>query len=245
MFHATTLRATLALAAASLLSGGCDLVDALAPAGGTLITVFANHQATTENGTVPDRGGAGELRVFENDLGWTVHLAEGLVTTTGVTLERCDGRTAPVDFYFGTVAEDLRSADIDRRTLGGAEVGKGSFCGMVVHYGPFSAATDQPPSQMDPSKLDGATVYLTGFAQRGEERVRFEIAAPKPVDVFVDLSSHPIDISGNEAFPVEVTVTKVYDRFFDGVDFADSEQEDLVANATAMLELETIANVAR
>ena len=242
MPHATSLRASFAVATASLLVGGCDLIDALSPAGDTLITVFATHRATPEDGAVvPDRGGDGELRVFDNDEGWTIHLTAGLVATTGVTLQRCDGQEAALDLYFGTLAEDLRSADLERRTLGGAEVGAGSYCGMTVHYGAFSADSDDAPTDMDAEELDGLTVYLGGVAERGEERVPFEIAAQGALDVFVDLGA--LHITGDEPFPVEVTVTKTYDRFFDGVDFSNFDQEDLEANAFAILELETHAVV--
>lgn len=248
MHHASSIRASLALAAAALLSGGCDLIDAFSDEGDTLITVFANHQASVENGQAPDLGGAGEVRVFENDEGWTISLASGVITTTGVTLERCDGQEAPVDFYFGTVAEDLRTADFDRRTLGGTEVGAGSFCGMTVHYGPFSAATDDAPPALDADEVDGLTVYLVGVAERGDERVPFEVEVAGASDVHLDLADGPdgpLNISGNEPFPVELTVSKTYDRFFDGIDFADFDEDDLSANAAAILELETTVIVSR
>ncbi len=242
MLHASSIRASLALAAAALLSGGCDLIDALQNEGDTLITVFANHQASAENGQTPDLGRAGEVRVFDNDEGWTISLASGVITTTGVTLERCDGREAPVDFYFGTVAEDLRTADFDRRTLGGTKVGAGSFCGMTVHYGPFSAATDDAPGLVDVREVDGLTLYLVGVAERGQERVTFEVEVESTADVFLDLANGPdgpLNISGDEPFPVELTVSKTYDRLFDGIDFSALSEEDLAANAVALLELET------
>ncbi|MCR9159734.1 MAG: hypothetical protein ACE37F_05250 [Nannocystaceae bacterium] len=248
MLHASSIRASLALAAAALLSGGCDLIDAFQDDGDTLITVFANHQASAEDGQSPDLGSDGDTRVFDNDEGWTISLASGVITTTGVTLERCDGQQSAVDFYFGTVAEDLRTADFDRRTLGGTEVGAGSFCGMTVHYGPFSAATDDPPGAMDPAQVDGLTVYLVGVAERGEERVPFEIAIPGAADVHLDLADGPdgpLNISGNEPFPVELTVSKTYDRLFDGIDFSGVSEDDIAANAAAMLELETTVIVSK
>lgn len=248
MPHASSFRASLALAAASLLFGGCDLLDALSDPGDTLITVFTNHHATPENGQVPDRGGDGELRVFENDEGWTVHLTEGLITTTGTTLHRCDGSEAAVDFYFGTIAEDLRSADLLPLTLGGTTVSAGSFCGLTVHYGPFSAATDMPPETADVTAADGNTIYLAGFAERGSESVEFEIAVDAAPDVYIDLEDRPegaLRISGDEPFPVEMTVSKTYDRFFDGVDFATVTADDLDQNTLAVLELETRVDLKR
>lgn|GEM_PF-961670 len=248
MPNALSIRASLALAAASLLSGGCDLLDVLSPEGDTLITVFANHHATPEDGLVPDRGGDGELRVFENDEGWTVHLTSGVITTEGATLQRCDGQESAIELYFGAFAEDLRSADFDRRTLGGAEVGASEYCGVTVHYGPFSAETDEVPTDMDAQTVDGHTIFITGYAERGEDRVPFELAVDGSADVFVDLADRPegaLRVSGDEPFPVEVTISKTYDRFFDGVDFTDFDQADLEANAFAILELETRVEVKR
>ncbi len=245
MFNALSLRANaaaLALIAGAVFTGGCDLIDAFSDSGDTLITVFANHHATPENGAVPDRGGDGDLRVFENDEGWTVHLADGLITTTGVTLHRCDGAQAPVEFYFGSVAEDLRSADLDRKTLGGTEVGAAEFCGVTVHYAPFSAQLDEAPASMDAAVVDGLTIYLHGFAEKGDARVTFTIEVDQSVDAYADLSARPagaLRIRGNESFPVEMTVSKTYDRFFDGIDFATVTPEDLQAQALAIVELET------
>ena len=127
----SSLCASLALAATSILFGGCDLIDVLSDEGNTLVTVFSSHHATPMDGIVPDRGGDGEFRVFENDEGWTVHLTDGLITTQGVTLHRCDGVQMPIDFYFGSVSEDLRSADLDRQTLGGIEVDAGELLSLI------------------------------------------------------------------------------------------------------------------
>ncbi|MBV1860880.1 MAG: hypothetical protein KUG77_20865 [Nannocystaceae bacterium] len=245
MFNAPSIRASLALAAA-FFCGGCDLLDALTDEGNTLVTVFSNHHATPTDGLVPDRGGDGELRVFENDEGWTVHLTDGLITTKGVTLQRCDGAEAAVEFYFGSVAEDLRSADLERRSLGGAEVGAGDICGVTTHYGPFSAESDEAPGELDAAQLDGLTIFLQGYAERGDEVVPFEIAVESAADVFTDLSATsggPLRINGDEAFPVELTVSKTYDRFFDGVDFESVTDEDLSQNALAVLLLETRVDV--
>ncbi len=246
MFISSSIRASLALSAAAFLCGGCDLIEAIAGEGDTLVTVFSNHHATPTGGLVPDRGGDGEVRVFENDEGWTIHLSAGLITTQGVTLQRCGGAQKPIEFYFGSVAEDLRSTDLERRTLGGTDVDPGELCGMTVHYGPFSAATDDVPAEMDAAKMDGLTLYLAGHAERGDELIPFEIAVQSPADVFTDLSegpSGPVRINGDEAFPVELTVSKTYDRFFDGVDFATLTDEDLAQNAFAVLQLETRVDV--
>ncbi|MEM6289985.1 MAG: hypothetical protein AAGA54_01930 [Myxococcota bacterium] len=234
--------AALTLATASLFAGGCDLIDAFTDPGETLVTVFANHHATPENGAVPDRGGAGEVRVFDTDEGWTINLTEGVITTRGVTLHGCNGSQTEVDMYFGAHAEDLCSADLDRRTVGGVELSAQDICGMTVHYGAFAADTDEAPATMEAGRVDGSTVFLAGFAEKNGEVVEFEVHTPAAIDVFEDFSDSPrgpVRIKGDEPFPVELTVTKTYDRFFDGVDFTALDADDLGRQAEAILELET------
>ena len=78
--------------------------------------------------------------------------------------------------------------------------------------------------------------------------VPFEVEVASASDVHLDLAAGPdgpLNISGNEPFPVELTVSKTYDRLFDGVDFSDFSEEDRAANAVAILELETAVIVSR
>jgi hypothetical protein len=225
-------------------STGCDFIDAFKPGSGqTVVNVFSTHHATPENGIVPDRGGDGEARVFENDEGWTITLTMGYVTTQGATLHRCDGNEMPVDVYFGSLAEDLSRADLERLTIGGTEVGRTDLCGMTVHYGPFDDATDERPHGVDSEDLDGSTLVLAGFARRGEDTVPFDIRSDASLDVHLDLSvaanGDPVRVTGDEDFPVELTLAKTYDRFFDGVDFGAMDSADMPEQALALLELET------
>ena len=242
MVRGQILIATIALLG-TLAATGCEFFDAFKPGTGqTVVNVFATHHATPENGVVPDRGGDGEARVFENDEGWTIHLSMGYVTTRGVTLHRCDGDAMPVDVYFGSLAEDLSSADLDRFTIGGTEVGRVDLCAMTVHYGPFDAATDEKPDGVEIEDVDGYTLVLAGFARRGEDTVPFDIRTDASLDVHLYLSvtqDGPVRVTGDEDFPVELTLSKTYDRFFDGVDFGAVSEEDLTAQAVALLEFET------
>ena len=234
-----------ALATLGLLGTGCDFFDAFNPDGGrTLVNVFSTHHATPEdNGIVPDRGGDGETRVFDNDEGWTVHIGDGFVVTRGISLHSCDGEAMSVETYLGALAEDLSHQDLDRMTVGGAEVGPSSFCSMTVHYGPFDAGADEAPPETDPSDLDGLTLILAGWAQKGEDKIPFELRSNASLDVHLDLSvmasGGPVRVTGDEDFPVELTVLKTYDRLFDGIDFGTAEEADMVAQTLVLLEEET------
>jgi hypothetical protein len=223
---------------------GCEFLDAFEPGSGqTIVNIFSTHHATPENGIVPDRGGDGEARVFDNDEGWTVHLGKGWITTHGVTLQRCDGDAMTVESFFGSIAEDLSAADLDRLTIGGVEVGRGDLCSMTVHYGPFDEENDELPEGAEARDLDGTSLILAGWATRGEDSVPFEIRSSASLDVHLDLSvaanGNPVRVTGDEDFPVELTLAKTYDRFFDGIDFGTMAPEEFAPQTLALLELET------
>ena len=228
-----------------LATTGCEeFLNAFDPdSGHTMVNVLSTHHATPENGVVPDRGGDGEVRVFDNDTGWSVHLAEAYVTTRDVTLERCDGNSMAVDQYFGSLAESFTDEDLGRSTIGGVEVGRSELCSMIVHYGPFDAANDEPPEDVDGDDLDGITLLIAGWATSGEDTVPFEFESNASLDVHLDLSvmadGEPVRVTGDEEFPVELTLAKTYDRLFDGVDFDTADEADLAAGVVAMLEHET------
>jgi hypothetical protein len=219
--------------ATSVAASGCELFEGLQKQS-TMVHVFATHHATPEAGTIPDRGGDGEHRVFDTDDGWTVTLVKGYVVTTGVTLHRCDGTQETLDLFRGTIIEDIRNRDLGLRTVGGLEVSPGHFCGMTVHYAPYDG-------EGSASDVDGSTVYLHGVAKRGdEESVAFEIRASSTIDVELDLSTiddgAPLHVTGKENFPVELTISKTYDQFFDAIDFTDMPQLDMDEHVLAVLE---------
>lgn len=219
---------------ASVAASGCELFDGLQKKS-TMVHVFATHHATPEDGTIPDRGGDGQYRVFDTDDGWTVTLVQGYVVTSGITLHRCDGRQETVDLFRGTIVEDIRSTDLGLSTVGGVEVAPGDFCAMTVHYGLV-----QDEAGGAEAEVDGATVYLHGVAKRDEELVPFDISAQATIDVELDLSTlddgAPLHVSGDEHFPVELTLSKTYDQFFDAVDFTEMATLDMGEHVLAVLE---------
>lgn len=227
----------------ALCMSGCELINALQdPDEDTVVNVFSTHHATPQNGVVPDRGGQGQDRVFETDQGWTATLAEGYVVTRSVTMHSCDGVDYEVEFFSGAITEDLKAADLGLTTLGGLEVGDVAFCAMSVTYAPFYATTDIGPAGADEEDLDGATVLLRGFAQKDDQMVSFEIRVEETITVdldLVELTGGPVEVRGTERFPLELTLSKTYDRFFDGVDLSDTEGFDMGTQARAVLELET------
>jgi hypothetical protein len=239
---ATTRLALSSFALAAVVSSsGCELADAFSGKNGTLVQVSTTHHATPEDGLFPSRGGDGEFRVFETDEGWQVTLVEAFVVTRDLQLEDCSGNVIDVELYWGHLAEDIKVTDLDPVTVGGTELSDVSLCGVTVTYGPFDATTTDGPSE-DDAMVHGATIYLKGFAERRNKQVPFEIRATDDVRSHLDLlqaGNGPVRIDGNEAFPVELTFSKTYDRFFDGVDFSTFSAEDLEAQVLAVLELET------
>ena len=50
------------------------------------------------------------------------------------------------------------------------------------------------------------------------------------------MAGGPPTINADEAFPVDLTLSKTYDRFFDGIDFNAFDEADIEQNVLAMLE---------
>lgn len=234
------------LVLAAILVPGCDVLDPLGDLehDRTLLSVAVTHHATLEAGGYPDRGGAGELRTFDTDEGWTVTLLNAFVTSAGVTLHGCNEARVDLGLYSGPLAEDLRGADLDTLTLGGVDLGASEFCGATITYGPYP--TNSPMTGLEP-EVAGATFWIDGGATLGDTTVPFQLRSEAPIVVDVDLSTiadgGPLRIRGSEDFPVELVLSKTYDRLFDAVDFTTATNDDLTAQVTAALALETRATV--
>jgi hypothetical protein len=229
------------LCLSTTLVAGCELQSLFDQHDRTLVDVLITHHATPENGVFPDRGGEGEMRVFATDEGWTVQLVEAIVVTSATSLHECEGDSSEIDMYWGALPEDFRERDLDALTLGSTPVESAEFCGLTVHYGPYVPGADAAPRSN--TAIDGATVHMKGGATKDGVTVPFEIRVTDAIDVELDLSrmSHgaPLLVEGTQDFPTELTVSKTYDRFFDGIDFATVSQDDLNAHVSAVLALET------
>jgi hypothetical protein len=218
-----------------LLSSGCEIFDDLENPR-TLVNVAVTHHATVQAGVFPDRGADGEMRTFETDEGWRVILVGAYITTSAVTLRRCDAPELDFELPWGPLAEDMRAQDLDVQTLAGMSVGVSEFCGMAVEYGPDEGYASGV-------EFGGATFYLEGGAEKDGVVVPFTITSFEQLNVELDLSTmdagEPLVVDGGEDAPIELTVSKTYDRFFDGIDFATATSDDLQAQVGSVLAFET------
>lgn len=245
------LRSLVCIAASSgiFLASGC--LDRL-ESGGATVFVFSTHHATPVDGIFPARGDDQKPRVFDTDTGWTVTLLESYVTTSAVTLVACNGESLPLNMFWGPCPEDLRDEDLDTLTVAGNKASPGDFCELQVEYGPYTtpviddseieSTRHQTPDNDD---VMGATVYLRGAARMGGgDSIPFELRATDDLLVALDLSQlegegNPMTVAHQEDFPKELTVSKTYDRFFDGVDFDAFDAEALEDNLLDILEEQT------
>lgn len=232
--------------------GGCD---ALQP-GGALLYVFSTHHATPEDGTFPARGEDNQPRVFESDAGWNITLVESFVTIEQVTLVSCSGNEHPLNMFWGPCPEDLRVQDLQTLTVAGRKVDPGDYCELIVDYGRYTMPVIEPGSEdtrhtvPQNDAVDGTTVYLRGGASLpGQEAPleEFELRGTQSQRVSLDLSTvedgTPLTIDHTEDFPKELTISKTYDRFFDGIDFSSYDKRELEDELTAVLEDQTRVQV--
>lgn len=222
------------LAALALSTSGCTST--------TVVQVMTLHHGTADDDGDYADNGDGDRRTFETDEGWRIHLTSGYVTTAGITLHDCDGNVANLQLFRGHVAEDLITQDdLDANGVGSLNVPPTDLCELTVHYGKF----DPEESDFAPrsSAVEGTSVYLKGVAVQNDERFEFEVRVRKAIDVEIDMSEMvdgaPMRISGDEAFPIQIVISKTYDRFFDGIDFRTATDDDLEENVAAVLEEET------
>jgi hypothetical protein len=228
------------------LAPGCGFIDSINESldadRQAMVQVHVTHHGTPVDGVFPDHGEAGEARVFETDEGWTVTLQEAFVVTRAASLIACDGTVIDLDLYWGALPESFNAGDLDLSTFGGMEVDAGTYCAVEVDYGPFEGAESAAPNAENLDDLTGATAYVEGFAQRGDELVVFSLRADDLLSVRVELDE-PLEVHGDEAFPVELTLSKTYDRLFDAIDFSALSEDDLSRNAMAVLGIETRVSV--
>jgi hypothetical protein len=229
----TKTRAAVATLVSSLLLPGCESLDALFGKGEERahLNVFVTHHATPEDGVIPAKGGNGDAREFTTDEGWNITLVEAHLVTTGIELHSCDGETVAVELFDGPLAEDLSSTDLDLQSLGGVEVAAGTYCSATVHYGPFHS------EERSGGVVQAKTFVMAGLAEKGNDMVPFEIETDASIAVDLDLGQ--LDVSGDEPFPIELTLSKTYDRLFDGVDFRDLSGMALEEHVLALLSAET------
>jgi len=247
LFTARTLAAAAALSFTAVFGAGCDLIEAFQNGGKgtTLVQLMVTHHATPQDGTFPSLS-VGEAATFETDEGWTVSLRTAYITTASASLHECNGGTVEFESFHGPLPEDINSEDLDLFTFAGVEVEASSYCGMTVEYGPFVADEETARAYEmgdDANKIRNATYYFEGVATKGDQRIDFELTGDGTASADLDLSTimngGSLKISADEAFPVDLTLSKTYDRFFDGVDFSSFDEADVDANIMAVLELET------
>lgn len=217
---------------------GCDFLDSLGESS-VIVDVFATSHGTPDSeGELPERNG--DQLVFANDMGWDIFLDEAYVTTTALSLHSCSGERFDVEMYWGALAEDMPAhGDYEVLGVGGVRATEGSYCSLKVEYGPAE-------SGMEAAGAAGSTVYLAGKALKDDQMIEFVWRTELAIDVDVDLSEvdggEPFHVGDSEFVNKKLTVAKTYDRFFDGIDFADIDslgQADIDALVTDTLSRQT------
>jgi hypothetical protein len=220
------------------LGTGCEFLDQLNQHTGIVDVFAASHGTPDDQGNLPTRNG--QQLIFVNDMGWQIFIDEAYVTTGGVTLQACDGERFDVELYWGPLAEDIgETADSELAGLGGVRANSGTYCEMLVEYAPTAEEVPNPDAI-------GTTVYLTGSALKDGQHIDFlwksEVAVEAEVDISAIENGSAFRISEDQQFSKKITVSKSYDRFFDGVDFAETlTQGDIDALVAASLKDGTIA----
>lgn len=219
------------------LGSGCDLIDQLSERSAIVDVFTTSHGTPDPEGNMPSR--TADQLIFTNDMGWQVFINDAYVTTSAVTLLACDGERYDVEMYWGALAENLgETADNEVAGVGGVRASSGNYCEVLVAYAPAQDADD--------AMAMGSTVLFTGSAVKGDQHVDFSWRSDVELEVEVDISEvaagAPFSIGRQEYFSKKLTISKSYNHFFDGVDFAEElSQEDIEALIADSLRDGTVA----
>jgi hypothetical protein len=243
--------ATGSMVMATLAGAGCDAF------GGYPVKAVINaghHGARLADGKLPDYGSDKEARQFTNDLGWNIVLSEGFAVSTSAKIERCDGDGMALELPFGPFPEYFLDADISVTDFAALDLEPASYCKLIVEYGRYQSdqaamAKDEPFPVQDRKRLEGATIFLSGAAQKpdgdgGMITVNFGFRSDQTVIVELDLAAldedgGPWTIHGDEPSARSLTILKTYDQFFTGVDFNAIDQAAIEAELPKRLAANT------
>lgn len=243
------LTVSAALCASLSIVAGCSVLDPLED-DGTQLVIYATHHGTPVDGQFINLGDHEKPRVFENDMGWTVTLLEPYVVTTDVRLADCKGFSDRLEMWWGHYPEDIRIEDLDVATVAGLPVPSGQYCKLWVRYSGYEIPVEDPPGDQSPhfdrplnEEVVGSSIFLRGSAAKDDATLQFQFRVTSPVEVELDLSTleggGPVTVLHRESFPKDLTVSKAYDRFFDGVDFENYDQAEVEADLVGVLQAET------
>lgn len=251
----TLHRRTLLLSASLLVAGsGCGgLFDLIQGDDRATVRFFATHAGTPTEDGYPDYGDSITTRVFTNDMGWQLSLAEVYVTTAEVSLVECSAQLGEaIEMFWGACPEDFVGTD-DRESLslGAITVRDGQYCRVDVTYGPY-VPSEQSADHINPDNamIEGNTILIIGTARRGEgenlEEVPFELVSDATVTARAKIAEiengRPLTLE-DENFPRDLTILKTYDTFFDGVDFSVATLADIEAAVLSSLEHDTVVHL--
>lgn len=214
------------------------------------VRMFATHAGTPTDDGFPNYGDSITTRVFTNDTGWQLSLAEVFVTTAEVRIVECAADLGDaIEMFWGACPEDFVGAnDRESVALGAVTIADGDYCRVDVTYGPYvPSAQSEEHINPDNPMIEGNTILIVGTARRGEgatlEEVPFQIVSDATVTARVDISElddgRPLKLE-DEDFPSDLTILKTYDTFFAGIDFSVATPAELEAAVLAALERDTV-----
>ncbi|MDC0722681.1 hypothetical protein [Nannocystis bainbridge] len=216
---------------------------------------ISHHGTRNTSGVLPNYGEPDAARVFVNDMGWEVNLAEGVIVMTAAQVESCAGESFDFELPYGPFPEYQLSQDQDLVDFASVELPEGTYCKLRVEYGRYQSslaeqAFDTPYALKGHAQVEGLTVYLAGTAKDPSgkhEGANWKFQTNQTSIVELDLSKaedgRPFAITGKEPGGRALTVAKTYDAFFRGIDFADYDTEAVSGRLLEVLNADTYVRV--
>lgn len=216
------------------------------------LSVAAVHSGTPDvDGNYPDYLADDGTKIFQNDLGYIITLEKAGISWEHFHLisegddEDCEaGNDAEIELMY---VENLFSNDLEAATLVTDLIADAAYCQYEIH---FSPENEESAGIDDFSEMAGNTIYVSGSWSHDGESGTFEIAVDDEIEVtgvFMaseegELIEHPLHFHDGED-STSVTFGNYYDRFFDGIDFSESNEElgfELIENLRNTFYLQSI-----
>jgi hypothetical protein len=200
-----------------------------------MVTVAAVHSGAPDDaGMYPDYLTEDGTKVFQNDLGYTITLEKAGISWEHLHLisegdgEDCvAGNDVGIDLMR---VENFLDDDASPLILATVSIVDAAYCQYEIH---LSAENEESAGVDDFSELLGHTVYAAGSWRHDAESGTFEIVVDEEIEV------EGVFEGGLSESTASITFSIYYDRFFDGVDFLESEEElqaALAANVMAAIQ---------
>lgn len=197
----------------------------------TVLVNVSHHGTADGDGVLPDLTADDGSKVFQNDLGITITLSKAGVSWGHFDLisagDDPDCGVAEDERLHVETIEDLLTEDGIETEIASEIIPDSVWCRYRIELTPDN---EESLAEADFAEMENAAIYVAGTWESAGQSGAFAIAVREEIAVegdFISLrdgveTEHPFHFHSETG---EVVLENVYDAWFDGMDFSESEDE--------------------